>query len=337
MNTQSVSVVIPAYLAQRHLRRAVESVLAQTALPREIIVVENMSPDGTLALALELAREHAGLLRVLRQPQRGAAAARQRGIQAACGRWVAFLDADDWWLPNKLQAQLRCAAANPHAAMVHVRGCRQMADGTWQAAAEPFPSGQNWCEQYLARRFSINPSMVMVRRDVLMEVGGFDTRITLTEDTDLWIRIAARWPVVPVDEACVVHPRGHAESTIRRAGELRMYQNDAQVWRRSRRLFLGRPRLLAAWRRGYGQLLQLIALELNRANRPLEAAMRYFSSVVLSPGDLASWQARLLWLELLGPQRVLPWLAMLRRRRGRRRPPARPQQHAAALSGAQAP
>ena len=107
----SISVVIPASNAEATLARALESVLAQTRPPDEIIVVDDASTDCTVRLAKSYADQGVSLLRV--RERRGAAAARNLGIAAAKGRWIAFLDADDEWLPAKLEKQAAAISANP--------------------------------------------------------------------------------------------------------------------------------------------------------------------------------------------------------------------------------
>lgn len=97
-----VSVVIPAYEAERYLAAAIESVLAQSLAPREILVVDDGSSDGTVAVASRFEQ-----VRVLREPHGGLARAWNRGIAASSGRYLAFLDADDLWTPDKLRRQVQ--------------------------------------------------------------------------------------------------------------------------------------------------------------------------------------------------------------------------------------
>lgn len=104
-----VSVVIPAYDAEGFLARAVESVLGQSIPPREILVVDDGSTDGTADVARRLGER----IRYLRQENAGPSGARNRGIGAAAGEWVAFLDADDWWLPRRLERGLAVAGRYP--------------------------------------------------------------------------------------------------------------------------------------------------------------------------------------------------------------------------------
>ena len=307
-----ISVIIPAYLAQRFLAQALDSVLSQTAGADEVLIVENFSPDETLRIARQLEHKHAPLVRVVRERRPGAGAARQRGILEAKGQWLAFLDADDMWLPQKLQMQKEAQARNPRAAMIHVRGCRMLADGSVVASRDHFPTADSWREDYLRRRFCICPSHVMLRRDVAMALGGFDAGLMLAEDTDLWLRVAAQHAIVPVDAPCVIHPRGHAESTMVRLGTLATHLSDLRVWNRNRRYFQNDRRLLQAWKAGYAQLFQLLSVELASHGRLMEAIIRYAGSCMVQPTAAMSPQGKVLVETLLGVRRYQRLRAALR-------------------------
>ena len=114
----SVSVVIPAYKAARTIGRAVESVIRQTSPPEEILVVDDGSPDADALI--EALRPFGTAVTLLRKPNGGASSARNEGIDRARGEWVAFLDADDYWEPEKLERQLAVAREYPE---VSVIGC----------------------------------------------------------------------------------------------------------------------------------------------------------------------------------------------------------------------
>ncbi len=112
--TESISVIIPVYNCERYLGAAIESVLAQTLSPREIIVVDDGSDDGTAAVA----QQFGGRVRYDYQTHGGIGAARNHGLEMADSRFLAFLDADDLWTPNKLQLQAQAFGASPGIDMV---------------------------------------------------------------------------------------------------------------------------------------------------------------------------------------------------------------------------
>ena len=185
----SVSVVVPAYNAARTLPATIASIEAQTVRPLEILVVDDGSTDATVdAAGATGARD----LRVISQANAGHAAARNTGIAAARGRYVAFLDADDVWLPEKLERQLDEIRRNPEiralqtgAARVDdelrllwAETCRRSDDQLWDALS--------------FRNMPALMSTLLAERGLLDEVGGFDPSLVILQDWDLAIRLARR-------------------------------------------------------------------------------------------------------------------------------------------------
>lgn len=184
-----VSVIIPAYNAGRIVGRAIESALAQTAPPFEIIVVDDGSSDDTAAVA----EKYAGKVRVLRQANAGPAAARNRGARAAAGEWLGFLDSDDAWFPTKLERQL-AHVGSPRVGLVCC-----LTNGS--VSADRITLQSLWEYNY------IGMSGVLVRRAAFEDVGGFDDDPGLisAEDYNLWLRIAMRWEIAMVPENLFVY------------------------------------------------------------------------------------------------------------------------------------
>ena len=207
----SVSVIIPTHDRAAVLGRAIESVLAQTLPPREIIVVDDGSTDGTEALL----RSAFPQVRCLRQENRGVSAARNAGIAAATGEWLAFLDSDDEWLPGKLAAQREALERNPdcrlcHAEEIWIRNGRRV-----NAMRKHEKSGGNIYRRCLPLCV-ISPSAVIIHRDLFRDYGGFDETLPACEDYDLWLRICAREPVAFVEQPQIVKYGGHADQLSRR-------------------------------------------------------------------------------------------------------------------------
>ena len=200
----SVSVVIPAYNAEACLERTVCSVLGQTRQAQEVILVDDGSGDATAKVALKFGSQ----VRLLRQAHAGASAARNAGIMAAQGRLVAFLDADDEWLPAKLERQLPLHQTDPvlsfSASDEFGFGGEPRGDtfGDWRPAR-----GDMAWKALLAMNFIATPTVIARRAD-LLACGGFNRHLKVGEDQDLWIRLALRGPVEFTRESLVkVHLR----------------------------------------------------------------------------------------------------------------------------------
>ena len=200
----SVSVVIPAYNAGACLERAVCSVLAQSHKVQEIILVDDGSLDDTAAVARKFGKH----VRLMQQIHAGASAARNAGILAAQSTLVAFLDADDEWLPAKLERQLPLHQSDPvlsfSASDEFGFGGEAHGDtfGDWR----PVRGNEAW-KALLAMNFIATPT-VIARRDDLLACGGFNRCLKVGEDQDLWIRLALRGELEFTRESLVkVHLR----------------------------------------------------------------------------------------------------------------------------------
>lgn len=197
-NIPSISVIIPCFNAEKWIGAAVRSVLAQAwDGPLEILVIDDGSQDNSVSCV----REFGNAVRLIEQANLGAAAARNHGIQEATGRWIAFLDADDIWLPGKLNAQWSLLRANPGVRMCytgwHVWHCldpdpRPELVNELDKAAEQNPerwSGPSgWIYPELLADSEIATITVLMERSLLVELRGFDSTLRIGEDYDLWIR-----------------------------------------------------------------------------------------------------------------------------------------------------
>lgn len=206
----TVSVVIAAYNAERTIRRALQSVRAQTFPPREVVVVDDGSSDRTAEIA---AGEGAV---VLRRANGGQAAARNDGIRAARYDWISFLDADDLWFPHRLAEHKRTVEACPAATVIFsgayrrrpddrresraLRECpsfvpikrRVIGEGIWELDRESL------VEHFLDRPF-VEFGSISVRRDRLLDAGLFDESLRSSEDFELWLRLFGTETVCAID------------------------------------------------------------------------------------------------------------------------------------------
>ena len=185
-----VSVIIPAYESSLFIARTLASVFAQTHTGFEVIVVNDGSPDtDALLQAIEPWRER---LVYLSQPNAGAGAARNAGISAAHGRYLAFLDADDLWREDFLERQLGFLAAHPEVDLVY---CDALLAGDSPLAGRRFmdtaPSdGEVTLEALITQRCTVLTSGVMTKRTAVASAGLFDPAIRRGQDFDLWLRLA---------------------------------------------------------------------------------------------------------------------------------------------------
>jgi len=208
-----VSVIIPSYNSAEVVSGAIDSVLAQTLQPQEIIVVDDGSapPDDTAGVC----SRYAGRVRYLRQENRGASGARNTGITAATGDWLAFLDADDAWLPEKLECQFAALNANPDA-VFSITAARVWSPTEeswriyrWEGPLDP----QVMRSELLVRNiFTGLCSSLVIRRDVLEGVGRFALG-KASEDRRLALALLARHQGALVDEPLIQQRPGPAHWT----------------------------------------------------------------------------------------------------------------------------
>jgi glycosyltransferase involved in cell wall biosynthesis len=199
-----ITVVIPAHNAESTISQTLESVFAQTLDDYEVIVVDDASTDDTITkVNAFLSAHHQANDRAVRiitlEQNRGPAAARNRGIEAAKSEWIAFLDADDAWLPHRLSKQMALLSQRPDVDML----CGKAVSFDWNAP-DDMQIDSNAIETDLVREsFAVaNPvatSTVICRRAALKNVGGFDESFRGPEDYDLWMRLACEFRMVKQD------------------------------------------------------------------------------------------------------------------------------------------
>lgn len=186
----TVSVIIPTYNSARFLRGAIESALAQEGVDKEIIVVDDGSTDETP----QLLESFGPAIKAIRQPNAGCGPARNHGARVATGDWLAFLDADDLWLPGKLSTQLACA--DDQTGFIY-SDCYNFGDvdrvHSRLSEAVTFYEGEVF-ERLLLNNF-ITVSTVLMRKAWFDRLGGFSNDRNLAEDWDLWMRYAAEAPI----------------------------------------------------------------------------------------------------------------------------------------------
>lgn len=199
-----ISVVIPSYNRRDLLKRALLSVFAQSLLPAEVIVIDDGSTDDT---DLMIAKDFPSV-RYYRQENAGVSSARNLGIDLAKGNWLAFLDADDEWLPDKLSQQTKALAVNPESMVCHTEEM-WIRNGIRVNLAKKYTKTGGWIFNDCLLLCAISPSTVMIHRSVFAAIGVFDTDFPVCEDYDLWLRITANYPVLLIAEPQIKKYGGH--------------------------------------------------------------------------------------------------------------------------------
>ncbi len=187
-----ITVIIPAYQAESFLPATLAAVGAQTVQPAEIIIIDDGSTDGTVSVAQSFSAAHRGApVRVLREPHRGPGATRNAGIFAARTEWLAFLDSDDIWQPDKLRVVSDAIERRPDANLFCHNEVIRLRDGTERVSdysagfREELPVP---IQLYLENHFST--SAVVCRRDLVLAHQGFDETLSSAQDYELWLRMS---------------------------------------------------------------------------------------------------------------------------------------------------
>lgn len=216
--------IIPTHDRADVLGRAVASVLGQTWTDFELFVVDDGSSDATASVLAEFDDPR---LTGMHQENKGVSAARNLGIAASGGRYVALLDSDDYWMPDKLKKQIRFMAESGFAICqteeIWIRNGQRVNPRFKHAK----PAG--WFLERSLELCLISPSCVMFTRELWRELGPFDERLPACEDYSLWLRVGARHPVGLVPEALTVKTGGHADQLSRRIIGLDLYRIYAMI------------------------------------------------------------------------------------------------------------
>ncbi len=194
-----VSIVIPAYNCSRYIRETIDSIVVQEGVSDvEIIVVNDGSTDNTG----DIARTFGPQVKVIDQPNAGVCAARNRGINEAKGAFIALMDHDDYWLPNKLSNQLAAFDSNPHVDVVFsgfIRWLPDAKDGSFKSpsgfTSQAKPQGvESEFSGYIYHQMLLDSwvltSTALVRTSVIVASGGFDESLPFSEDWDFWLRLS---------------------------------------------------------------------------------------------------------------------------------------------------
>ena len=257
-----VSVVMPAYNAMRFLPQTVASVLSQTRQDFELIVVDDGSSDGTDAFVWQQPDVR---IRLVKQTNQGLAAARNAGIAASRGEYIALLDADDLWEPTKLEEQLARITNRPEVGLVHtaIRYINETGDEI-NRVLKVVGDGDVWTKVVVHNPVRCG-STPLIRRECFETVGMFDPALRFSEDWEMWIRIARRYHFATVDKPLTLY-RQHGANMTKSYRTImpnfetiieRAFQDAPAEHAALKREAYGRAYLFAAWRAFFAHDLQM--------------------------------------------------------------------------------
>ena len=312
-----MSVIIPTHNSRRFLEDAIHSVLEQTFQDWELILVDDGSTDDTGEMAAELADPR---IRYVYQHNRGSPAARNTGLKLARGEYIAFLDADDLWLPDKLEKQVAYLDSLPSTVGL-VYSNYEMWNPESRARLGPFPGvhgrprGRVLSHLLRPGSFFIHPCASLIRREVFDTVGLFDESLRTFEDWELWVRIAAAYEIEAQDAVLTLYGQ-HPNQQTKDVEQMYLYGVEAKLKvlrshilgpedRRSLRRYLARHHC------SYG-------VELLGIGKRGEAWKAFLRSLRLQPGARETYIH--LGLPLLSP-RLYRWFCVFKERLVPRRLP----------------
>jgi glycosyltransferase involved in cell wall biosynthesis len=190
-----ISVVIPTYNSEKTIKQTIESVLKQTFYDLELIIINDGSTDSTLEVISQFQDSR---IKVFSFDNAGGNVSRNRGLERATGEFVSFLDADDLWTPDKLESQLIALKENPQAAVAYSWTDYIDEQGKFLLSGTHITAHGKVYEQMLVSNFLENGSNPLIRREALVELGGFDEILTAAQDWDMWLRLAQNFDFIAV-------------------------------------------------------------------------------------------------------------------------------------------
>ena len=200
----NISVVIPTYNRVELLKRSIDSVINQTIKPFEIIIIDDGSNDGTEAMV----KKKYDSLKLIKQKNKGASAARNSGIKASSGEWICFLDSDDEWKNDKLEKQIIAVANNSdykffHSNEIWIKNGKRINQKKKHKkhGGDIFKKCLDMCR--------ISPSSVLIDKSIFEEIGFFNENLVVCEDYELWLRICDKYEVFFIDEPLIFKYGGH--------------------------------------------------------------------------------------------------------------------------------
>ncbi|NOZ51580.1 MAG: glycosyltransferase family 2 protein [Gammaproteobacteria bacterium] len=207
----NISVIVPTFNRRHTIERALRSILSQSFAAYQVIVVDDGSDDDTAAFI----QTRFKTVEYIYQKNAGVSSARNRGIKAARGEWIAFLDSDDEWRQKKLETQIKALIAQPDNRFCHTEEI-WVRNGIRVNAMKKHAKSGGYIFRQCLPMCVISPSSVLMHRQVIDDIGLFDETLPACEDYDYWLRFCARYSVLYIDEPLLVKYGGHDDQLSRR-------------------------------------------------------------------------------------------------------------------------
>ena len=217
-----LSIIIPTFNRCELLHRALNSVYKQTFSDYEVIVIDDGSTDDTA----EMLQKNFTRLRYVFQPNNGVSTARNKGLELAKGCWIAFLDSDDEWLPQKLEKQISLLKAKPDYKVCHTEEI-WIRNGIRVNQMKKHKKTGGWIFPQCLPLCAMSPSSILIHHSVFDCIGNFDTSLPACEDYDLWLRLTAKYPVLYLEEPQIKKYGGHDDQLSKKHWGMDRYRIQA--------------------------------------------------------------------------------------------------------------
>ncbi|MBD2344456.1 glycosyltransferase [Anabaena subtropica] len=190
-----ISVIIPAYNCEKTIKETIDSVLRQSFTNFELIVINDGSQDGTLDIVSQIQDSR---IKIFSFENAGGNVSRNRGLNLAVGKFISFLDADDIWMPNKLESQLEALHENPDFHVAYSWTDYIDEDGKFLISGRRVTLNGDVYQKLFINNFLENGSNPLIRKEALIALGGFDESLKAAQDWDMWLRLADKYSFVAV-------------------------------------------------------------------------------------------------------------------------------------------
>ena len=217
-----LSIIIPTFNRCELLNRALNSVYKQTFSDYEVIVIDDGSTDDTA----EMLQKNFSGVKYIFQPNNGVSSARNKGLELSKGLWIAFLDSDDEWLPEKLEKQISLLKARPDYKVCHTEEI-WVRNGIRVNQMKKHKKMGGWIFPQCLPLCAMSPSSILIHHSVFDCIGNFDISLPACEDYDLWLRIAAKYPVLYLEEPQIKKYGGHEDQLSKKHWGMDRYRIQA--------------------------------------------------------------------------------------------------------------